>query len=331
MMGTITKIDGICPAVFTIYKDETCREVDLDAWGDHLRTLVQCNLGALILGGHAGEIPALTSEERRTMIRLARDIAGGSMPVVGGIVADSTREAIHLGHEAKDAGAEAVLFTPPSIPGWNTATDARFLVEHFAAFEREVGLPIIIFGAPNPAYGGMFNVSPQTIAEVVRSVESIVACKITADWHVGSLRRVVNAIKSVRDIGLLKAGAANTFASFVYGANGNLSGAANFRAADDIAILEAVRAGDYIRAQGISDSWNEVTDLIYGAEAGLPVVYFHYRYKIVAWLMGAIERPEMRRPQLPPPLHEIELLREALIRSDKPVVREAREIAIAAI
>lgn len=330
-METITKIDGICPAVFTIYKDETCREVDLDAYRGHLERLAERDLGALILGGHAGEIPALTASEKVTMLRLARDVARDRMPVVGGIVADSTAEAIRQGHEAKEAGAQGVLFTPPSIPGWNTATDVRFLVEHFGAFEREVGLPIIIFGAPNPAYGGMFNVSPSTIAEIVRSVPSVVACKITADWHLGSMLRVVRAIKDVRDIGCLKAGASNTFGSFLYGATGNLSGAANFRADDDIEMLRLVQAGELEQARVISDSWNRVTDIIYGAEAGLPVVYFHYRYKIVAWLMGAIERPEMRRPQLPPPLAEVEMLRDALLEAGKPVVREARELRIASV
>jgi 4-hydroxy-tetrahydrodipicolinate synthase len=327
----IEKIDGICPAVFTIYTDETCREVDMEAYRAHLEHLAKFDLGALILGGHAGEIPALTSQEKGDMLRLARDVTGDRMPVFGGIVADSTAEAIRQGQEARDAGAQGVLFTPPSIPGWNTATDTRWLVEHLGAFEREVGLPIIIFGAPNPAYGGMFNVAPATIAEMVRSIPSIVACKITSDWNTGSLVRVVRAIQAVRDIGCLKAGAANSFGSFLYGADGNLSGAANFRQADDIEILEAVRSGDYERAKELSDSWNEITDIIYGFEAGLPVVYFHYRYKLVAWLMGAIERPEMRRPQLPPPLPEVELLREALIRAGKPVVREAREIAIAAV
>jgi len=330
-MSEITKIDGICPAVFTTYADDTCREVDYDAYRELLRGMVQCDLGALILGGHAGEIPALGSNEKQRMLRIAREEASGRMPVFGGIVADSTAEAIRQGKEAKDAGAQGVLFTPPSIPGWNTATDTKFLVEHLQAFEREVGLPIIIFGAPNPAYGGMFNVSPQTLADIVRNVETVVGCKITADWHLGSLRRVVSAIKSVRDIGCLKAGAANTFGSFLYGADGNLSGATNFRAADDVAILEAVRSGDLQRGREISDSWNEVTDLIYGAEAGLPVVYFHYRYKIVAWLLGAIERPGMRRPHLPPPLREVEMIREALFRAGKPVVREAREIPIALV
>ena len=325
---TLERLDGICPAVFTIWTDETCRELDEDAYKDHLRFLTRYPLGALVVGGHASEIPAQSDEEKVRIIRIAKDIAGDKMPIVAGICSDSTREAIKQGKEARDAGADAVMITPPSIPGWTTA-DPVYMIRHFGAFEEHARLPIVLIGAPAPEFGTVYHLSPNAIADIVRAVPSIIAVKITSSWNLGAFVRARRAIKEVRDISCLQAGAQNTFGTFVYGADGNLSGATNFRPDDDVQILADVKAGRLDEARRLADSWNEVTDVMYGMQVGLPVVPFHYRYKVVAWLMGMLPRPHMRLPQLPPPLHEIELLREALLRAEKRVVREAQEIAVA--
>ncbi len=326
---TLKRMDGICPAVFVIYTDSTCRTIDEQAYRAHIRFLAEHDLGALVIGGHAGEIPALTLEEQVQLIGWAREEC--QIPICGGIVTDSTREAIRQGRAVKAAGASAVMITPPAIPGWSGAnvSDAKYYIHHFNAFEEHVGLPITLIGAPAPEFGTAYYISPDSMREIVRNVESIIAVKITSSWNLGAFLRIRDAVKETRDISFLQAGAQNTFGTFLYGADGNLSGATNFRPADDVEILRAIRAGELEHARELADSWNRVTDVMYGMQVGLPVVPFHYRYKVVAWLMGIIDRPHMRLPQLPPPLNEIEMLRDALIQSGKPVAREAEEIEIA--
>jgi 4-hydroxy-tetrahydrodipicolinate synthase len=328
MSGALRKVAGICPALFTVYTDETCSTVDYEAQRSLIRRVLEADVGALVTGGHAGEIAALDPEERAEIIRIARDEAGGRVPVIGGVVADSTREAIRQGREAQEAGADAVLFTPPSIPGWVSETE--FLVRHYAAFEDAVGIPIVIFAAPSEIYGKQYHLRPDTLAAIVRNVESVVGAKITSGWDTGGFLRCMRAMKEVRDVGCLKAGGANQFGAYAYGADGNLSGGSNFSGHDDVAILRLAQQGELAKAKELSDSWMPVWDMVYGTQAGLPVVYFHYRYKLAAWLLGVIERPHMRLPQLPPPLTEIEQMRNRLIEAGKQPVRAAEQVAVAA-
>ena len=330
MSSKLKRISGVCPAVVVPYTDDSCNEIDQEAFRRHVAYLVEQDIGALVVGAHASEIAYLDPNERATLIAIAREEANGRVPVVGGVNSDSTRDAIRQGLEAKQAGADAVLFTPPSIPAWSTLTDAELLVTHYRAFDEAVDIPIIMFAAPLPMFGNQFYLNPETAQRLVDAVENIVACKISAEWDIGGFIRVTKAIKEIRDIGSLHAGGACQFGSYLYGSDGILSGGSNFSCEDDIATMQAVQEGDLARAREISDSWNEVWDIVYGYQIGTPVVYFHYRYKIATWLLGHIDSPFMRSPQVLPPIDDIRALHEALERVGKAPVHHPDELRLVA-
>ena len=129
-MAKLKKLEGIIPSACVVFTDETCRTIDEDATRQHYRYLLGYGIGALVVGGHAGENECLTHEERRTVLRIAQEETKGKVPVVGGVAVDSTLDAINQGLVAKEAGADAVLFCPPTIIGWDRETAGEFLVEH---------------------------------------------------------------------------------------------------------------------------------------------------------------------------------------------------------
>ncbi len=328
MKNKLRKLEGVIPSACIVFTDESCRRLDEDATRKQFRYLLKHEIGALVVGGHAGEVECLDPDERKTVLRIAKEEAKGKVPVVGGIVADSTREAIRMGLEAKEAGADAVLFCPPTIIGYDRETGGNFYVEHYAKFDEEVDLPIIMFGSPSLARtAGTYNILPKTFKAIAERVENVVACKITARWDIGAFRSTVRALKEVRDISCLFAGSSNMFVALMYGADGNLSGDGNYRAAEDIDIYKAVKNNDLVKAKAIQDRLSFLTDFV--KDGRNSPTYFHYRYKVVTWLMGLIPRPHMRLPQLPPPLEEIRFIREALVRAGMPVAREAEALAIA--
>ena len=319
-MTRLTKISGICPAVFVLYTDATCRKIDEKAQRAHYRKLIDHGVDALVVGGHAGEIVSLNPEERMFVIQMAKEEAKGRIPVVGGVVADSTAEAIAMARDAQQAGADAVLFTPPCVPGWKA--EVEFLLHHYGAVEEAVGIPTILFASPSDRYGTQYMITPADMTTLLKALPSVIGAKITAQWDMGGFMRIARAMREVRDVGCLKAGGQAQFVHYAYGADGSLSGGTNFSPADDIQVLKLVKQGKTFEAQKLSDSWMPVYDTIYGTQVGLPVVYFHYRYKVTAWLTGAIDAPWMRLPQMPPPLRDIEMLRDALLRAEKPMVRQ---------
>jgi 4-hydroxy-tetrahydrodipicolinate synthase len=326
-MSRPTKIDGVLPALVVPYTDESCNTIDEVGFRRLVSRLLEHEIGGLVVGAHASEIAYLDRDERRALIAIAAEEAQGRVPVVGGVTSDSTREAIQQGLDAKEAGADAVLFTPPSIPAWTTLTDADLLVGHYRAFDEAVDIPIIMFAAPLPMFGNQFYLTPATAARVVEAVENVVGCKISAEWEIGGFMRVTKAVKSVRDIGCLHAGGAAQFASYLYGSDGILSGGSNFSIADDVAVRRLVQEGDLTRARACSDAWNPVWDVVYGYQIGTPVVYFHYRYKLATWMLGHIDQPYMRLPQRMPPADDLQLLYDALVEAGQQPVRTPADLS----
>ena len=328
-MPPLNKMEGVCPATFVLYEDETCRTIDESAQRLHYGKLLEHDIGALVIGGHAGEIASLTAEERAVLIGLAKEEAKGRVPVVGGVVTDATADAVRQTREQQQAGADAVMVTAPCIPGWRN--EVEFLLHHYGAIE-DVGLPLVLFGSPSPLFGPQYTLSPDMVRTLVEELTSVVAVKITSQWDIGGFVRLANAIKQVRDIGCLEAGGQAQFAHYVYGADGCLSGGTNFGLGEDVETYKLSREGRYKEAKELSDSWLGVYNVIYGTEVGLPVVHFHYRYKVVAWLMGIIDNPHMRLPQLPPTIEQINMLRDALLSAGKSMIRNhVKPLAVAKI
>lgn len=326
-MAKLRKIEGIVPSVFVVYTDETCRTIDEDVYREHLRYLLKHDIGALVCGGHAGETESLTSQEKIRLLKIAQEETKGKIPVVGGVIAESTQDAIKQGLEAKEAGAEALLCPAPYIMGWiDRGKDSDFMVEHFRRFDEAVDIPIILFGSPNNF--ACYGIRAETFKAIAQRVESVVACKITANWDLFVFDLCTRALKSVRDIGCLIAGSHNIFGSLLVGGDGNLCGAANFMVKEEVEILKAVRSGDLVKAKEVENRIMLVNNAVfgyYGYLPGMSWVHFHYMYKIGAWLMGLIPRPHMRLPQMPPPFEQIKLLREAMVEAGMPVEREAQE------
>jgi dihydrodipicolinate synthase/N-acetylneuraminate lyase len=325
-MAKIRKIEGILPSACVPFTDSTCKTIDEEALRVHYRYLLKFDLGGLVVGGHMGEMPYLSIPERRRVTQIAVEEGRGKRLIIGGICSDSTHVAVEQGLEVKELGGDAVLFTPPAISAWNMSTDDdRAMIEHFTKFDKEVNIPFIIMASPISLAHG---ISVSTLKNLAQRFDNFVAMKIPTGWNTGAFRSVVIGLKSVRDVGCLVAGSSNNFGILCAGGDGNLSGAGNFLAGPDVELLKAFKAGDLVKAKAIADKIAPVVDILDGY-SGLPRFYYHYRFKIGAWLMGLIPRPHMRLPQMPPPKKEIEMLGQAMTKAGMKVVHEAEELAIA--
>ena len=101
-MKSLFGIEGIIPATPVIYTDASCKTIDFDAVREHFRFLLDHDISALCVGGHAGETECLTMDERLKIIHIALDETKGRIPVLGGIIADLTWSAIEQGNIQKN-------------------------------------------------------------------------------------------------------------------------------------------------------------------------------------------------------------------------------------
>ncbi len=338
MMLKLTVLEGVVPAAPVIYTDAGCTTLDYEAYRDHLRFLLSHEIAALCVGGHAGETECLTMDERLKVIEIAIDESKGRVPVLGGVIADSTWAAIEQVRIQKEHGVDGVLICAPTILSWDAVSADEMLVAHFSAIDREGRLPFVIYGGPGAGEGSTTRQLPGTFIKVARRCEHLVAWKIPVRGVMtgkNSLEECVQTLAAVakttrRTVSPLVAGDFDFLAALKAGAKGTVNSNESVRVDDNTAIYKAFREGDHATAERLQERGKPLSDVIYGIRIGRSYTFFHYRGKIAAWMLGYLSNPFMRLPQVPPPADEIQMIFDALVASGKRPVREAAEFEHAA-
>jgi 4-hydroxy-tetrahydrodipicolinate synthase len=296
------KLEGILCATVTPFKEN----YDLDE--SVLRRLISHlegarGMNAYVCNAGAGEGAALTRKERLRCIELIRE-EGDPTPVVAGIEALSTREAIEQTRDAKDAGAAAVMLTPPHVYDWSAAANPEFALQYFHDIAKAVEIPITIFHYPASTPAGY---TPETAVRIAREIDSVVAIKVASGANIRRYEQVLRGIRALpRRVSVLAT--SSLFQHFVTGADGALTGFANFAPEFCANLFKAVKEGDLDKAREL----HEINYVLESAVYKSPNVYKHSRYKVAAYLAGFLDNMVVRPPQVPVPEGEVKLIRDAI-------------------
>src|SRR5215208_3313410 len=114
---------------------------------------------ALIVCGSTGEAAAMTAEEQYRAIIAVVEANAGRLPVIVGCGGTDTRQVSRLGEQARRAGADAVLVSPPPY----NKPPQRGLIDHFRAVLNAADLPAILYNVPSRT---SVNLIPETIATI---------------------------------------------------------------------------------------------------------------------------------------------------------------------
>jgi 4-hydroxy-tetrahydrodipicolinate synthase len=105
------KLFGIVPPMITpVRPDQTIDEESLRRETRYL--IKQAGVYGLAVGGSTGEGHTLTVEEIRRLTAVVAEQARGRVPIITGIIADSTAAAIERGCAVRDLGVAALQVTP---------------------------------------------------------------------------------------------------------------------------------------------------------------------------------------------------------------------------
>jgi 4-hydroxy-tetrahydrodipicolinate synthase len=163
--------------------------VDTGALRRLLAPLLAAKVDSIGLLGSTGAYAYLTREERRRALEVAVEETAGRIPILVGVGALRTDEAIRLAQDAKAVGAAAGLLAPFSYTPLND--DEVF--EHFVAAARESSLPLCIYENPSTTH---FTFSPALVGRLSQ-VPGVVAIKSPAPSaqaviaHLDTLRKEV--------------------------------------------------------------------------------------------------------------------------------------------
>ena len=170
---------GVFPAITTPFQADL--SVAYETFGSQARWLVECGCNGIVALGSLGEAPALTREEKVELLKQARRSLGGKAPLIAGISAFGTAEAVWLAKEAHRAGVDGLMVLPPLV----YRGDWRETRAHLGAIFQATPLSAMLYNNP-VAYGT--DILPEQIIELRAQHQNFHAVKESS----GDIRRITS-------------------------------------------------------------------------------------------------------------------------------------------
>lgn len=270
-------------SAFPITPADASGQVDVVAYGELVSRLAAAGVDSIGALGSTGGYMYLTRAQRRRALDAAV-AAAGRTPIIAGVGALRTDEAILLAQDAAEAGATAGLLSAVSY----TPLTQDEVAEHVTAVARESGLPICLYD--NPIATG-FRFTPPLVSQLARTpgVVGIKNPTESPEKTVSHLAEQRAATPAGFSIGY--SGDWNCAEAMIAGADAWYSVLAGILPAPGVAIVRALRQGDVATARQINAALSPLWAL-FKTHSGLRVAY------AIAGILGLAETAPPR-PILP--------------------------------
>lgn len=230
---------GVLPALTTNLRPNGA--VDHAAFAKHCRWMIDSGCTGLVCCGSLGEAATLSFEEKIAVATTAVRAVGRRAPVVLGIAALSTAEAVALAKAGAKAGCRGLMVLPPYV----YSTDWREMKAHVSAVIAATPLSCMLYNNP-PAYKTDF--LPAQVAELAAVHPNLAAVKESS----GDTRRVTALKAILGDRLTLLVGMDDGIVEGIrVGATGWIAGLVNAFPVESVALFNAAIAGDTARADAI--------------------------------------------------------------------------------
>ena len=227
---------GVIPAITTAFDEN--HEVDYELAGEHCRWLIQNGCTGVVALGSLGEGATLTLSEKSRILTTCVNSLQGRAPVVAGISALSTAEAVALAKTAEHAGCSGLMVLPPYV----YLGDWRETKAHVSAIVSATGLSCLLYNNPI-AY---------TVDFVPHQVKELLA-------EHGNLRAIKESSADVRRVAALRAllgadfkilsGVDDAIVESIYmGASGWIAGLANAFPKESVELFDLAAKGEKEKA-----------------------------------------------------------------------------------
>jgi len=212
-------------------------DIDFAAAANQISWLIENGVHGVAVGGSTGEGHTLEAEEFRDLISASCEAAAGKIPVVAGIITDSTRDAIKRAQLIADADVAALQVTPVH---YLFRPDDRSMIEHFRTMANETGRKIIIYNVVPWTY-----LSPDLLLRIMDEVPNVIGVKQSA----GDLKLFADLMAGAKPGNLIfSAVDALMYPSYTLGAQGSIAAILSAAPKPSVDLWDAVKAGDHPKA-----------------------------------------------------------------------------------
>jgi 4-hydroxy-tetrahydrodipicolinate synthase len=221
--------------MFTPFADDD--QIDFAGLAGEARFLKKAGVSGMVVGGSMGEGAGMSPEELGEAVRSVIEALDGSLPVLGGIIADSSAEAVRLAHALRKAGAQGLQVPPPHF---HVSGETSVLAEYYRAITDAAEIPLLIYNVMPTAQTAI-----ESLQELIADNPAIVGIK-QSGRNIHTLAALVAEVGS--KIKVFSAIDDMIYPSFMLGVDGTISGTSAMFPRETVEMLKAVKAGEYERA-----------------------------------------------------------------------------------
>lgn len=183
------KIQGVIPPIVTPF--DKSHQIDEKRLRGLTRFLLKAGVNGIVACGSTGEFALMSVDERRKVTEIVADEVDGQVPVIEGVTAIRTEDAVDLARHAKDLSLDAIL----AAPSYYYKLGEDDLYGYYGQLAK-VGIPIIIYNIPMTT---KTDLSPEFLVKLATDFSNIDYVKeSTGDMHrVSDIQRLTNKIEVV--------------------------------------------------------------------------------------------------------------------------------------
>src|SRR5674476_511708 len=180
------KFRGTGVAIITPFKNDS--SIDFSALGRIVNHVINGGVNYIVVMGTTGESATLTKDEKKAIISYVVEVTVNRVPLVTGIVGNSTQDVINCIRHANLTGVDGIL----SVAPYYNKPNQRGLFQHFKAIATCSPVPVIMYNVPGRTCS---NISSETCIELANECENIVGIKEAS----GDIAQIMRIIKGKPD------------------------------------------------------------------------------------------------------------------------------------
>jgi 4-hydroxy-tetrahydrodipicolinate synthase len=227
---------GVMPAITSCFKEDYA--VDFEFLARHATWLMDNGCTGIVALGSLGEGATLTFDEKKQILATCVKALNGRGPVVAGISALSTAEAVLIAQAAEAAGCSGLMVLPPYV----YLGDWRENKAHVAAVLKATPLSCMLYNNP-VAY--KVDYIPEQVQELLTDFDNLHAIKESS----ADVRRIAALKSLVGDRLRILVGVDDAIVESIYmGAVGWVAGLVNAFPKESVDLFNLAQNGEHEKA-----------------------------------------------------------------------------------
>ena len=269
------KLEGIWTPIPTPLTKQG--RVDTDATRRLVDFHIEAGIDGLLPLGTSGEFALLSREDREIMVNTVVDQTDNRVPVVAGVSDPSIENVVQLSSDAKKAGADAVIATPPY---YFTTTDEGHY-RHFKMISESIDLPLLIYNIPEWTHSF---VAPETVRRLAEE-KLVVGMKYT-EYNFLNLIRFLKASRN--KMAIFTGSDAVAYSNLELGGAGAIIGSANVAPKVASKIFDDYKKGDL---KGARESQEKLLPVIEALGVGKYPAALKEAMSLIGMSVGPLKEP----------------------------------------